>query len=201
MTRCRCASGPGCTPAPRRTLTRESVDAEAIAAHLLLCDPVADPQNVASLEAAAALAMRRGSPSGAISYLERALAEPPPAAERAALVAQLGRAEMLTRRPGAVDHLQRALEQSGDPVLSAGLRLDLSEALFFRGQWDEALDLLQNARAGLERQETLSSRCALETKLITLGALEGASPGLTDAAIERLLELAGEERESAPAFV
>src|SRR4029077_7719139 len=87
-------------------LAKDGADPEAVAAHLLLCDPAGNRASIRDLRAAAVAAMRRGAPVAAVAYLARALAEPPPAAERGSLLVELARAETLIRSPAAVEHLQ-----------------------------------------------------------------------------------------------
>jgi hypothetical protein len=68
---------------------------ERVAAHLLLTPSAADPGVVATLREAARRAASRGASETAVAYLLRALAEPPPAAQRAELLLELGSAEAL----------------------------------------------------------------------------------------------------------
>src|SRR4051794_39966 len=58
-----------------KLMATDGAEPEAIAAHLLACEPAGDPQVVATLREAAARARRRGAPPVAAAWLERALAE------------------------------------------------------------------------------------------------------------------------------
>ena len=61
----------------------------------------------------------RGAPDAACTYLERALAEPPAAQERNAVLFALGAAELIVLKPSAVDRLREAVEGAPDaPVAS-----------------------------------------------------------------------------------
>ena len=82
-------------------LRSEGADPEAVAAHLLRCDAGSSAETIECLRAAAPLALRRGAPEAAVSYLRRALAEDAGAAQRTAVLAELGRAEVAAGDPMA----------------------------------------------------------------------------------------------------
>ncbi|MGH2833591.1 MAG: ATP-binding protein, partial [Solirubrobacteraceae bacterium] len=117
-------------------LAQESAEPETIAAHLLQSDPAADPVNVEQLRTAAHVALRRAAPSVAVTYLRRALAEPPSKDDRMTVLAELGRAEWMTGDPSAIEHLQASWEHSNDPMQRAQLAGELAGALALTGQWD-----------------------------------------------------------------
>jgi DNA-binding CsgD family transcriptional regulator len=100
-------------------LRADGADAELIGLHLLRGEPAADPAVVTGLRAAAAAATGRGSPDTAAGYLRRALAEPPPAAERAALLLDLGLALASDRDQVAVAVLHEAVRQAPDKATPA----------------------------------------------------------------------------------
>ena len=84
---------------PRRASPRQRRGgAERVAVHLLRCPPSADAQVVATLREAARRAGSRGASESAVAYLRRALEEPPPDAERAEVLLELGAAEARERR-------------------------------------------------------------------------------------------------------
>ena len=68
----------------------------------------------ARLRDAAREALDRGAPEIAASYVRRALAEPPAAGERAALLFLLGTAEWRAGQPDAIAHLEQALAAAGE---------------------------------------------------------------------------------------
>ncbi len=121
-------------------LAAAQADAEAVAAHLLASHPGGDAGTVARLRTAAAVALARGVPMAAIAYLRRALAEPPDADQRNAILAELGHAELVARDPAAVQDLEQALDASTDPVARARIRNQLADAVMFVG--DEARSLV-----------------------------------------------------------
>jgi DNA-binding CsgD family transcriptional regulator len=130
-------------------LASEGAEPEAIAAHLLNCDPAGEPANVEHLRGAGSAALLRGAPSVAVTYLRRALAEPPPNDDRGRALAELGRAEWMTGDPLAIEHLQAALEHSSDPVQRAQLGRELAGALTLTGQWDAPIAIVETALAEL----------------------------------------------------
>jgi DNA-binding CsgD family transcriptional regulator len=132
-------------------LETDGADIELVGLHLLRSEPDADPHAVAVLHAAAASAVGRGDRDTATGFLRRALAEPPPAGRRAALLLDLGLALASERDEDAVAVLHEAVAQADDAsqpnepgrataaLLSAG-------ALGIWGHHDSARDI---ALAGL----------------------------------------------------
>lgn len=82
-----------------RLLIRESAEPEQVAAQLLLSEPAGDPAVIQTLQQAAAAALARGAPETAVTYLRRALTEPPTEAARAAVLGELGGAERIAAIP------------------------------------------------------------------------------------------------------
>jgi DNA-binding CsgD family transcriptional regulator/tetratricopeptide (TPR) repeat protein len=141
-----------------RLLDAAGAEPERVAAHVLLTPRAGDPRVVAVLREAARRAGSRGAAESAVAYLRRALAEPPPAAERTELLLELGSAEALVSGDDAVEHLQEAHALLDDPIrraetalllgrqLNALFRIDETDAVFAR-----ALEELDGADAELER--------------------------------------------------
>jgi DNA-binding CsgD family transcriptional regulator len=143
---------------------------EAIAAHLLRSDPAGDAQTVGRLRTAATLALRRGAPDVAVTYLRRAHAEPPPPAERVTVLHELGRAELQAGAPAGVGHLEDALTQADDPVIRARIGVDLFDGMSFAGRWRDAMRLLSGLRDAVGDHEPVTA-LALEVRL-ALGLIE-----------------------------
>ena len=72
---------------------------ERVALHLLATSPGGRPGTVEALRRAARGALDRGASDIAALYLRRALAEPPPSAERPGVLLELGRAGLLAGEP------------------------------------------------------------------------------------------------------
>ncbi|MBK6016576.1 AAA family ATPase [Streptomyces sp. MBT53] len=115
----------------------------AAARHLMETHPDGDNWVVQQLRAAAGETLRAGAPDTARSYLARALREPPPFDDRAAVLYELGSASLLTEPATTVNHLRAALEE---PISDAGLRQNivyrLSQVLAHSDRLAEASDTL-----------------------------------------------------------
>lgn len=91
---------------------------ERAAVHLLATTPTGEQVDMQTLETAAARAVERGAPEGAVPLLRRALEEPLAEEQRAALLLQLGRALLAAGKlDEAVEHLAVVLRSS--PTLRA----------------------------------------------------------------------------------
>jgi DNA-binding CsgD family transcriptional regulator len=167
-------------------LADAGAEPELVAAHVLHSPPASDPRAVATLREAARHAGVRGASENAVAYLRRALAEPPPAEERADLLLELGAAEVRVCGDDAADHLRTAYELIDDPVRKAEAGLLLGRQLFFlradeaNRVYSEALDELAGADPELER--------LLQAGLLTNDLF---MPGRHEHALERLKQVRG----------
>ncbi|MFN2535087.1 MAG: AAA family ATPase [Pseudonocardiaceae bacterium] len=132
-----------------RLLVREGAGSAQVGAQLLLCEPAGDTQAVRALRAAAAAAVDRGAPETAVTYLCRALAEPPADYERAAVLGELGGAERIARDPAALVHLERAWQATTCPVERALLAEQLANVLFYATEWTRCSAVLRAALGDL----------------------------------------------------
>lgn len=123
--------------------------AAVTAAHLVLAPPAAQRWVVDVLVEAAHASRRAGAPADAVTYLQRALAEPPADDRRADIVLALARATMLVDGPAAEAHLREALALSDDAAVRATLALELGRLLMFIGRVDEGLPIVRDAAADL----------------------------------------------------
>ncbi|MBE8470255.1 AAA family ATPase [Streptomyces sp. 3R004] len=115
----------------------------AAARHLLETHPDGDTWVVQQLRAAAAETLRSGAPDAARSYLARALREPPPFEDRAAVLHELGSASLLTEPATTVNHLRAALEEPiADRELRHRIVYRLSQVLAHSDRLAEASDTL-----------------------------------------------------------
>ncbi len=122
---------------------------EQVAAHLVLAPRRGSAEVVAALQQAAADAADRGAADAARSLLERALAEPPPAEVRPAILVELGRLGTLTDGPAGVSHLRAAYESVTEPDRRAEVAIMLTRTLVFAGEPGEATAFARAAAAGL----------------------------------------------------
>ncbi len=89
-------------------LHQQGAPPEQVAAHLLRSPRRGSADTVQVLRAAAANAVARGASDSAVLLLRRALAEPVPGEERAAVLVELGLVETLVDGPAGVAHLAEA---------------------------------------------------------------------------------------------
>jgi DNA-binding CsgD family transcriptional regulator len=116
--------------AAARLLLAEGAPADRVAAHLLAANPYGEQWVVEALRGPARGALARGAPEAAVSYLRRALAEPPAAEARLDVLVELGRAEALLPMTHDFTALREALALAQDPRRRAAIAIDLALALF-----------------------------------------------------------------------
>jgi DNA-binding CsgD family transcriptional regulator len=125
---------------------------ERAAPHLLWTTPAGDANTARALRRAARGALDRGASDIAMRYLERALAEPPPDAERAATLLELGAAAFLAgeRTEEVKAHTREALALISDPATRAGAWLLLSRVTAMDRSVPGAVAVLEEALADLD---------------------------------------------------
>ena len=151
-----------------------SASAERISAHVLFAMPAQDPWVITVLERAAADALGRGAPDSAVTYLRRALAEPPGPGDRQRLLAQLGWAEYLAHdRDAAVAHLVEASRTSSATVDTATLALRTSRVLVIAGvdRSTDAVEILDRAIVQIPAAQS-EVRMRLEAELVVAAGLK-----------------------------
>jgi DNA-binding CsgD family transcriptional regulator len=168
-----------------RLLDEAEAPTDEIAVHLLPLAPSSDAAVVGILRAAAGAALGAGAPESAVRYLTRALAEPPPARARVAILRELGTAEASLQRPTGAEHLQEALRLSSQPKERAEIVRELAAPLIHCGHMSEAVDLLESAADGLAPGDR-ELRLVLEADIIGARRLH---PALRQAALERVRAL------------
>ena len=130
-----------------RLLAAEGASPAEMTAHLLASAASGDPWLTDQLRRAAADARGRGAPEVAAQCLERALADPPPAAARADVLYELGAARTFHSPASAVEHLSEALELTDGWPRRGEIALALSEALALSGRFADAVTTVQSALA------------------------------------------------------
>jgi DNA-binding CsgD family transcriptional regulator len=130
-----------------RLLKAQGAEPERIAVHLLATDPEADAEVVETLGAAARRALDRAAPEAAVSYLRRALAEPPDPGTRRELLWSLTMASFRAADPGALDDLDQ--DALGELTAEPRLLMESAEQIGFRlyrlGRAQEGGELLERA--------------------------------------------------------
>ena len=136
-------------------LASAQVEPEQTAAHVLAVPPAGDSFGCTILREAARRAVARGAADAAVTYLRRALAEPPAVDERGEVLRQLGLAEQRGNVLAAGDHLLEALELTDEPVRYGEVALHCGRALFYASRNREAIGVLMGAlgRLGSQRPD------------------------------------------------
>ncbi len=123
-----------------RLLTDAGEATDRIAVHLLATHPGGDGQTVNALRQAAKGATMRGAPDVAVTYLRRALSEPPSPQLEPVVVHELGRAALSAGELGtAIEQLRRATRDLADGRLRAEAANALGSALFLAHRPEEAM--------------------------------------------------------------
>jgi hypothetical protein len=102
---------------------------------------------VESLHDAARIAAQRGGVVSAVSYLRRAIDEPPEPDQHAQLLLELGMAEVMAIEPApAADHLWAAYATlKHNPLMRARIAEILSRMLLLTGPPEDAVAVVQRA--------------------------------------------------------
>ena len=161
-----------------KMLSEAGAAPEQVASHLLTVPRRGDEWVSDLLVDAGRAALRKGAPESAVSYMTRALEEPPPEDRRAPLLMELGLAEVSTFGPDAVVHLRAAHEELTDPVQKATAAYALARTLLFTGAPDEGAALADRTAESLP-EEMMELKQALQS-LIYYGIVfgGGAQSGL-----------------------
>jgi DNA-binding CsgD family transcriptional regulator/tetratricopeptide (TPR) repeat protein len=146
-------------PAPRRAalharaarlLDGAGVEADAVAAQLLLTAPARDGWVVERLRAAAAAALARGAADAAVRYLRRALREPPADEHRLAASRELGVALLRADDAEGLEVLRTVRAATEDRTVRAELANELASSLGLRNGNEEAALMLEESLAECE---------------------------------------------------
>lgn len=114
----------------------------AAARHLLEVPCDGRPEAVECLRAAAREYLHAGAPEAARRLLTRALQEPPPPEDRAAILHELACSTFLIEPTATVSHLREALAEPGvDPDLRAAIVYRLAQALAHTDRMAEAAEV------------------------------------------------------------
>jgi DNA-binding CsgD family transcriptional regulator len=136
-----------------RLLAASSASAERVAAHLIASPARGEEWVIETLSQAARSSLDKGAAESAVTYLTRALGEPPSSQRRARLLLELGRAEALTSGMAAVEHLSEAYELLTDQSARAGAAQILVRAMLLTGPPAEAARLASRAVAELSPEQ------------------------------------------------
>jgi DNA-binding SARP family transcriptional activator/DNA-binding CsgD family transcriptional regulator len=158
-----------------RMLADMGAPSEQVASHLLVVSRRGESWVVDQLERAAGDAMRKGAPESAAAYLRRAIEEPPPPERRPQVQFARGVAEMFSRGPDSVEHLQSAYDTLTDPVMRGQVAEILGRALLFTSDPRVGADLARDAAAALPPGDELRTRLeAFDLVTVWFGARDPA---------------------------
>ena len=168
-----------------RLLTSAEETTDRIAAHLLATHPGGDTETVHTLREAAHGARNRGAPDVAVTYLQRALAEPPSVELEPVLVHELGTAALSAGKLElAIEKLRQATRDLSDGRLRAEAASALGSALFLADRPEEAMTDLTALISALPESE---HEQGLRLQATRWAAVRGGS-----VAVWRRLQQAGE---------
>jgi DNA-binding CsgD family transcriptional regulator len=167
-----------------RLLYADRAPAGQIAAHLFSVRPAGDDWVLGRLREAAQEAIESGAPKVAADLLNRALAEPPRAEQRIALLRRTARAEVSAGRETALTHLEEALQLATDSRERARIALEAAEAYAALFRWVDAVDSAERGLAELgEVDEELALR--LEGELLICGLHDARRASSVKSVLER----------------
>ena len=173
------------------TLRERRAPLRQVAAQLMHTQPAADPDAVALLRGAGSDALALGDAAGAAALLSRAMDEPPPESERAAVLLALGQARARAGVPEAVAPLMELVEH-GDEAAIAVAAIELAGILFFAGRHAEGAAILRRAR---ERLPAGGPACEqLEVALLAASYTSVSARREADARIANLRDPGGPAR-------
>jgi DNA-binding CsgD family transcriptional regulator len=135
---------------------------EQVTGQLLHAPPESVEDAVAPLRTAAREAAARGAPGSASRYLKRALEEPASDTERAQLLLELAAAESSLGAPTVVERLREATSLLEDPEHRALAELDLGRALYWAGQEEEGVRVLEHTLEERPVEDDLGRRLQAE---------------------------------------
>ena len=147
---------------------------DRVAEHLLASDPAADGWVVERLVAAGRAAAGDGAHECAASFLRRALAEPPPAADQPGLLLELGTAEASAGLDGWREHLEDAVSTAPDAESAADAAIVLARTLNREQRFAEAVDVLDRAASALDGRHS-EFALKLEAAAVVIGTSDPAT--------------------------
>ena len=168
-----------------RLLHADGAPAGQVGAHLVGVRPVGDHWVLDRLREAAQAAIQSGAPQAAADLLARALAEPPPPAQRADVLRETARAEASAGRETACLHLEEALRLVDDPRERAETALEVAEAYAALFRWVDAVDVIEGALIEVgDADQALAAR--LEGELVVCGLHDARRASRVAPSLERL---------------
>ena len=157
-----------------RLLAAEDADSEVVAGHLLAGPAGGDHTVVAALMTAADTALNRGAPAAAVTYLRRALDEPPGPDDRARVLRALGNAQVQTGERDAIVNLREAHARCNDAPQRLEIALEIAHAAMGLGP-SAIEDVIKELPAALAESDDLDDDRNRETAMLAHTLLLGAT--------------------------
>lgn len=168
-----------------RLLHAEGAPPGKVATHLMHVRAAGDAWALERLRDAALDAVASGAPQTGADLLVRALAEPPSADERVAVLREAAAAEVVVGRESACARLAEAMRLVDDWRQRAILGLELAEAKANLYRWGEAVDVCEDRLRELgDRDDALAAR--LEAQLVICGLRDVRKTARARRVLERL---------------
>jgi DNA-binding CsgD family transcriptional regulator len=146
--------------------------AEKVAAQLLQAPAIGEDWVPPILEEAAHAAVSKGAQESASTYLARLLAEPVGDTQRAAILFELGLAEVRSNGPAASEHLRLAYESLDDVSMRGLAAYSLARTLLFMGEVEEARRFASEAARAMPpgHEDVVAMITAMELMALYFGA-------------------------------
>ncbi|HKZ13329.1 MAG TPA: AAA family ATPase [Solirubrobacterales bacterium] len=160
---------------------------ERVADQLLAGEPREDAAAAETLLEAGRRALTDGAPRSAISYLARALREPPPADLRLEVLAGILTAGMRAADREALAMVEPELRAAidRDPAGTRGVTIELFKAMVSSGRLDEAARLLPPAVQAAADEGDIENAFRMDSQLRTIGMVVSSAPKVD---LERYLD-------------
>jgi DNA-binding SARP family transcriptional activator len=150
---------------------------ERVAAHLLLAPCRGDPATVDVLRSAARKAADRAATDSAVTYLRRALDEPPDSTKRSGVLLELGMQEALIDGRACTTHLAEAYPLIDDPDLQVRVAMAIAHAQVFACERGAAVAFARDAAQRLPPGSD-DARDGLVALLRIAGIMQSVDPAL-----------------------
>jgi DNA-binding CsgD family transcriptional regulator/tetratricopeptide (TPR) repeat protein len=173
-----------------RRLAAEGGEPERVAGHLLATERLGDPWVVAALRSAARDAAVKGAPAAAVTYLRRAMAEPPRPAVRGDVLLELGTVQVQVSATDGVEALSQALATASDARTVARIALVASRAARSMSDFRTADGFLAAVEDRLDELDA-DLRFAVEAEIVFV---RWVTPAHRAAVVDRARSMAAQDR-------
>jgi DNA-binding SARP family transcriptional activator len=158
-------------------LSARGASVERVAAHLLLAPCRGDPATVDVLRSAASKASDRAATDSAVTYLRRALDEPPDSTKRSGVLLELGMQEALIDGRACTTHLAEAYPLIDHPELQVRVAMAIAHAQVFASERGAAVAFARDAAQRLPPGSD-DARDGLVALLRIAGIMQSVDPAL-----------------------